>query len=397
MNNTQSTQSELPRIRRLREAMNHAGVDVILCFKPENSFYLSGFNPIIYSHPVIAILPADGAPIMLVHALRDDHGRASSFVTDIRLYGAWSNKVTMGPSWLSALKSIFEEAGIAGGSIGIEEDFMPISRYRAIAGCFPDAKLSNVSPIIDRARLIKDPDQIAMARIAAKIADHGMDTAIETVAAGGSERDVATASMAAMNAFWAAAYPDVEVCDFGTLEGGAQNGLWTWCLAGDRMFMNCDNPTQRIPVRGEAVSIFIWTVANGCHAENERTVALSPLADAQKRALEDILEIRSKMTSLIKPGTAVRELFAATRAQFVAHGYGDYIPGRLGHGIGLGAHEHSSIDPASEDILEPGMIFTWEPNLRVPGVGATQYSDTVLITAQGCEFLTRSRGGFIEV
>lgn len=394
---TSTDPSDLPRVKRLRAAMAAEGVDVLVCFKPENSFYLSGFNPIIYSHPVIAILPAKGDPIMLVHALRDDHGRASSFVRDIRLYGAWSSKVTMGPSWLDALKAILDEGGLAGGKIGIEEDFMPVSRYRMISDSLSDATLFNASPMIEHVRRIKDPDQIARARDAAKIADIGMDAAIEAVAAGGSERDVCAASMHAMNVFWGKNFPDFEVSDFGTLEGGAQNGLWTWCLAGDRMFMNCDNPTQRVPVKGEPVSIFIWSVAEGCHAENERTVAVGKLPDEKKKGLDDILEIRAEMAKLIRPGTPIAELVAETRARFEAHGYAGYIPGRLGHGIGTGAHEHWSLDAASDDIFEAGMIFTWEPNLRVPGVCATQYSDTVLVTETGHENLTRSRCDYMEV
>ncbi len=115
------------RTDRLRRRMREHGIDVILAFKPESSFYLSGFNPIIYSHPVIAILPAEGKPSMLVHALRDDHARASAFIEDIRLYGVWSTKVTMGPNWLDALKTILTEAGLATATIGIEEDFLPFS------------------------------------------------------------------------------------------------------------------------------------------------------------------------------------------------------------------------------------------------------------------------------
>src|SRR5690606_25287311 len=109
------------------------------------------------------------------------------------------------------------------------------------------------------------------------------------------ERDVCAASMHAMNTLWAANYPDVEVCDFGSLEGGVQNGLWTWALSGPRMFYNCDNPTQRKPAPGEPVSIFIWTVANGIHAENERTVAVGKLPDVNGKAIDDILEIREEV------------------------------------------------------------------------------------------------------
>jgi len=395
MNHTNKTIP--PRVNRLKAAMARNGLNAIVSFKPENSFYFTGFNPIIYSHPVIAILTPDHDPIMLVHALRDDHGRASAWSPDIRLYGKWSTKVTMGPNWLHALVKILADLGVASGTVGIEEEFVSIQRYNQLKDALGEATLKDVSPLIDHCRLIKDPDEIANARIAAKIADHGMDAAIDALAAGGTERDVCAASMHAMNTFWAANYPDVEVCDFGSLEAGVQNGLWTWALSGPRMFYNCDNPTQRKPQQGEAVSVFIWTVANGIHAENERTIAVGKLPEVNRKAIDDILEIREEVDAIIKPGTPYAELFEKTRQGLVARGYGDYIPGRIGHGIGLGAHEHSSLDAASPLVLEPGMLFTFEPNLRVPDVCATQFSDTILITETGREYLTQSRGGYLEV
>jgi Xaa-Pro dipeptidase len=386
-----------PRVGRLKDSMAKQGVDVIVSFKPENSFYFTGFNPIIYSHPVIAILTPDHDPIMLVHALRDDHGRASAWVPDIRLYGAWSTKVTMGPNWQDALASILGDLGVAGNTVGVEEEFISIARLNQLRKALPEANFADVSHLIDHCRLIKDPDEIANARIAARLADLGMETAVAALAAGGNEREVAISSMHAMNKLWAADYPDVEVCDFGSLEGGVQNGNCTWVLSGPRMFYNCDNPTVRKPERGETVAVDIWAISNGIHAENERTIAIGPIPDVNRRALDTILEIRDELDPLMKPGTPYRELFEKTREGLSARGYGANIPGRIGHGIGLGAHEHSSLDGSSDLVFEPGMIFTLEPNLRVPGICATQISDTVLITENGREFLTRSTSGYLEV
>ncbi|MDB6453031.1 M24 family metallopeptidase [Falsirhodobacter sp. 20TX0035] len=386
------------RISRLKTLMAAKGIDALVTFKPEHSFYLSGFNPIIFSHPVIAILPAEGEPVILVHALRDDHGRSESWVKDIRLYGAWSTKVTMGPNWQDALRAILAEKGLDAGVLGVEEDYLPVARHRLLTELLPKAKLVDSSAIFDRARLVKDADEIANARVAAAVADIGMDAAQDALAQGGSEREIATASMSAMNRHWALHLPDHEVADFGSLEGGAQNGLWTWALAGDRMFRNCDNPTQRRPQRGEAVAVFIWAIANGIHAENERTFAYGPLPDANRRAIDTILKIREDIAPAMRPGAPLADLFHITKRGLEAAGYAANIPGRIGHTIGLGAHEHTSLDGKTDVILEPGMLFTLEPNLRVPDRGvATQISDTILITETGHEFLTRSRGGYIEV
>ena len=100
--------------------------------------------------------------------------------------------------------------------------------------------------------------------------------------------------------------------------------------------------------------------------------------------------------AIARPGYRLCDLFEATKTGLEARGYGRYIPGRIGHGIGLGAHEHPSIDAATQIPLEPGMILTLEPNIRIPSEVATQISDTILVTEGACEFLTRSTGGLLQ-
>lgn len=384
------------RTRRLRESMRARGIDALICLKPESSFYLSGFNPIIYSHPVIAILPLEGEPVLLVHALRDDHARASAWVRTIRLYGAWSTKVTMGPNWPEALGSILAELGVDRATLGIEEDSLPLARMRQLQALAPAATFADASALIQKSRLIKGGQEIADARIAARIADVGMAAAIEALRARASEREVSIEAMAAMNQCWLKDFPDIEVCDFGSLEGGAQNGLWCWCLTGERVLINCDNPTTRKPVDGEIATVFIWTNCNGTHVENERSVAIGQLPPERMHGYESILKIRDRVRPLLRPGTPVAALFQEARAGYEAAGLLRYLPGRIGHGMGLGAHEAPSLDGKTDVVLEPGMMFTFEPNLRVPEWGGLQHSDTLLVTDSDVEFLTRTANGFIQ-
>src|ERR1700709_2716566 len=146
------------RYARLKKAMAAEGIDVIIALKPENSFYLSGFNPIIYSHPVVALFPREGEGTLLIHALRDDHAKASSKLKDIRLYGAWSTKVTMGPNWLDALRAILDEGGLATRTIGIELDFVSVTKFREIEAALPGATFRDVSDLIMEVRIVKDRD-----------------------------------------------------------------------------------------------------------------------------------------------------------------------------------------------------------------------------------------------
>lgn len=385
------------RIDRLKAIMAKHDCDAIVSFKPENSFYLTGFNPIIYSQPVIAIITPDHEPIMLVHALRDEHSRGSSWLSDIRLFGVWSSKITQGATWLDALAGVVSDLGCSAKKIGIEENFVSIERMGQLRQALPDAQFKDAGRLIERCRLIKDADEIGNARIAGKLSDIGMDAAFETLRAGGNEREICVSAMHAMNLHWSASFPDVEVCDFGSLEGGIQNNLSFWALSGERTFYNCDNPSTRRPKRGDAVTLLSWTIANGIHAENERTVAVGPLPTAYRKAMDDILEIRAQVDPLLTPGVPFRDIYNASKSGLEARGYGAYIPGRIGHSIGLGAHEQFSIDAKSEEVLEPNMLITFEPHIQIYGELQTQISDTVLITAEDHEYLTLSHPGYLEI
>ena len=392
-----ATEIGIQRIARLRQGMREHGIDSLVCMKPQSSFYLSGFNPILYSHPVVAILPLEGEPCLLVHALRDDHARQSSWIREIRLFGAWSTKKTMGMDWLAALHSILQEKGVLKGTLGVDADFIPVGTMRKLEQRLPEARFEDVSELIMDARMVKDSMEIALTRAASQIADVGMDAALEMIAARKSEQEISIASMAAMNRAWVERFPQYEVADFGSLEGGAHNGLWCFCLTGDHIEFNCDNPTSRIPAEGDLTLAIIWANCNGLHAENERTVAVGKLDPEKQRAYEAVLAVTEETWTKLQPGVTCAEVFNAAKGVYERLGYGKYLPGRIGHALGLGGHEHPSFGPSDHVQLRPGMVMAFEPGLRVPGVVGLQHSDTVLITETGYEFLTHTRRGFIQV
>jgi len=385
------------RIARLQEVMRPKNIDALVCLKPQSSFYLSGFNPIMYSHPVVAILPVAGEPVLLVHALRDDHARQSAWVHDVRLFGAWSTKRTMGSDWLAALRAILEERGVARGTLGVDGDFLPIRVMRQLEERLPEARFTDVSDLIMDCRTVKDEAEIARLRTAVKIVDIGIDAGIAAAAERVSEREVSIRAMAAMNRAWVDRYPEYEVAAFGSLEEGIQNGCSAYCLTGDRIAINSDNPTSRRLAEGELALIIAHATCDGMHSENERTVAVGKIGDDQRRAFEAILRIREEAQVAIRPGVTGADVYQAARVVYERLGYGKYLPGRIGHGMGLGVHEHPSIAPADKTVLRPGMVLTFEPNLRIPEWGGLQHSDTVLVTRDGAEFLTQTRRDLIQV
>jgi len=105
------------------------------------------------------------------------------------------------------------------------------------------------------------------------------------------------------------------------------------------------------------------------------------VADAQRAAI-----------AAVRPGVRSSQIDAAARGLLQERGLGAEFGHGTGHGLGVEVHEDPRIGrPAPgvpDDPVEPGMVFTIEPGVYLPGVGGVRIEDDVLVTADGCEVLT---------
>ncbi len=95
----------------------------------------------------------------------------------------------------------------------------------------------------------------------------------------------------------------------------------------------------------------------------------------------------------MQPGEAAQKVDRAARSVIEAAGYGPYFIHRTGHGIGLEVHEHPYLVEGNPLPLEPGMTFSVEPGIYLPGRFGIRIEDIVAVTEDGVERLNRSERG----
>ena len=111
-------------------------------------------------------------------------------------------------------------------------------------------------------------------------------------------------------------------------------------------------------------------------------------ASEEARAVHDLVrEANERAEALVRPGVPLCELDKAARDHIAAAGYGEYFTHRLGHFIGQRDHEQGDVSSANTALAEPGMIFSIEPGVYLPGKFGVRVEDLVLVTEDGCEIL----------
>ncbi len=140
--------------------------------------------------------------------------------------------------------------------------------------------------------------------------------------------------------------------------------------------------------RGDVVIHSRQVGLNGYRAELERTFFIGEPSEKQKKAFEAARLAQEVALDFIKPGVTAAEVDNVARQVIEKEGYSEYFIHRVGHGIGVSAHEEPYLRFDNNLVLEEGMAFSIEPGIYIPGVGGFRHSDTVVLTSNGHKCIT---------
>jgi Xaa-Pro aminopeptidase len=348
------------RLTKLRQKLADEQLDAILISNPANRRYLSGFTG-----------SAGTLIVTLDRAL---------LATDFRYYAQVEREaprfelVKLTDRLTDLLPGLLGEMGSL--RVGFEGDDVTFSLYRELSNVIPEGvELVATSNIVEEIRAAKDVDELHKLQQAIDLTDAAYAHIADFMQPGMTERQVA----------W-------ELERF-VRTHGAEKMAFNIVAAGPNGALPHATPSDRPIQAGDSVVMDIGALVDGYHSDLTRTVVLGEATDRYRQVYEIVLRAQQAALEGIRPGMTGREADAIARGIIEEAGYGEYFGHGLGHGLGLVVHERPWLShrrQAGSEVLHPGMVFTVEPGIYLPGEFGVRIEDVVLLREEGPQVLSRA-------
>lgn len=148
-------------------------------------------------------------------------------------------------------------------------------------------------------------------------------------------------------------------------------------------------PDATVLERGQVVLFDIGGRYQNYCSDMTRVFFWGEVDEESKRIYDIVRRANEAAEALIRPGVRFCDLDRAARSVIEDAGYGPYFTHRLGHSIGLQDHEPGDVSSVNEDTVQPGMTFSIEPGIYLPGRTGVRIEDLALVTEDGVEILNR--------
>jgi Xaa-Pro aminopeptidase len=356
------------RVDALRELLAQRELDGVLISQPESRYYLSGYAG-------TDLPPRDSAGYLL---LTPDK---MQLLTDMRTtqqaeQEAPSYEVIQYPTGTRPMEQVAKLAPQLGiKKLAFESIHLPYQFYTDLrAALDPAIELVPRSDLVDDLRVIKDPTELRALQAAIDVLDDAFAHLARFIEPGVTEERLA----------W-------ELEAYLRTHGAQGVSFDPITVGGPQAAIPHAVPSARPLREGESIVIDIGALQDHYCSDMTRTVCIGPVPEKLQEVYGIVLEAQLAAEQAIRPGMTGKEADAIARDLITQAGYGEQFGHGLGHGIGLEVHEPPWVSRGKgEIVLRPGMVFSVEPGIYLPGWGGVRIEDLVLLREDGCEVLCRS-------
>lgn len=265
-----------------------------------------------------------------------------------------------------------------GSTLEFEEADLTVAEYQKLKKALPRITLVASKNKIEKLRMIKREEEIALIRKAAKITDACFHHILSKLTPGVEEREIAweIESFFRKSNAESAFSPIVAFSDHSSQPHYSARGP----LA----------EPQGVPLRGQDIVLLDFGAkVNGYSSDLTRVVFVGKPKEEWKKAYQTVKEAQEAAIKLLRPGVSGAVVDQAARSVITESGFPDY-PHGLGHGVGLAIHEAPRLNVKKPETLAAGMVVTVEPGIYKEGAYGIRIEDLILLKKNGIEILSKS-------
>ncbi len=353
----------------------------IVLFDDEYIQYFTGFLFHPTERPIALVITPDGQRTLFVPELEREHAGEAADAEHVEAYPEYPGETH--PSEL--LLAYLRRGGLVGDGVGVDHDGYPPLMGHVPRPLSAQLPIERISPHIDWQMAHKSEAELALIRESARWGNRAHELLQRYTAVGEREDEVSRrASMDATREM-------VEALGEGYrprnrhVQGAValyRGQIGPNSALPHAVTMNATFKEGDTLVTGAAADV--W----GYVSELERTMILGTPSSDQKRYFAHMLALQDLAFDSMRPGTAAGTVDRVLRSYIEDHQLTRFWRHHVGHSLGQRSHESPFLDIGDASPLEPGMVFSVEPGLYVPGLGGFRHSDTIVVTDDGIERLT---------
>ncbi len=340
--------------------MARHSLDAAYVTKPVSIAYLTGFHAEPFER-LMALAVRPETATLIVPAIE---GEKASRLVDQAEIVAWRD----GEDPLALVRAALD--GCA--EIGVEKDHMTVQSAELLVARTAAREMMDAGPEIRRLRRIKSAGEIETLARAAEITDAAGEAVIARMRPGQTELEVSVLIGSAIG------------------ELGGTLAFESLVQSGPNSALPHGRPTGRRLGAGDFVLLDFGAAFDGYRADTTRMAVVGEPSPKHVEIHGLVLAAHDAAIAAVRAGTPAGAVDAAARLVIDSAGMGDLFFHRVGHGLGLEAHEEPSLDPGSTTVLEAGMVFTIEPGIYMPGWGGVRIEDDIVVEDGGCRVLTQA-------
>ncbi|MFD5573842.1 aminopeptidase P family protein [Streptomyces cadmiisoli] len=344
------------RLERAARAAEDAGLAGLLVAPGPDLVWLTGYAPTaITERLTVLILAAGQDPVLVVPTLEAPDAAKAPGAPALTLRD-WTD----GKDPYATAAALLDAAG----RLGVSDNTWAM-HLLGLQNALPGSSYASFTEALPMLRAVKDAAELELLAAAGAAADQAFEEIRTVRFAGRRESDLARDLAGLLRR------SGHQQVDF-TIVASGPNGADPHHEVGDRVI----EP-------GDMVVLDFGGLKDGYGSDTSRTVHVGEPTEEERRVHDLVREAQEAGFRAVRPGVACQEVDRAARAVIAGAGYGEYFIHRTGHGIGVTTHEPPYMIEGEEQPLVPGMCFSVEPGIYLPGRFGVRIEDIVTVTEDG--------------